>query len=68
MITAHGRGEVAAIDDPAGISRKIAKMYDLYLEGNLDCSYKLEEAAEYSRQRAARRLDGILRSILENNR
>ena len=66
MITAHRRGEVAAIDDPAGISRKIAKMYDLYLEGNLDGSYKLEEAAEYSRQRAARRLDGILRSILED--
>ena len=66
MIRGHGRGEVAAIDDPAGISRKIAKMYDLYLEGKLDGSYSLEVAAEYSRRRAAGRMDGILRSMLED--
>lgn len=66
MITTHGRGEIAAIDDPAGISQDIAKMYDLYLEGKLDEHYRLDELAEYTRRRAALRLEGILRSMLED--
>ncbi len=66
LIKAHSRGEVAAIGDPVEISSKLTKMYDLYLGGRLDEAYSLVEEAEFTRRRAAQRMDRILRSMLED--
>jgi glycosyltransferase involved in cell wall biosynthesis len=66
MVTTHRRGEVAAIGDADEIARKLAKMYDLFLEDGLDSAYSLEESEGYTRRIAARKLDGIMRSLLED--
>ena len=66
MVAARRRGEIAAIDDAEDIARKLAKMYDLFLEGELDNAYSLEETEGYTRRLAAQKLDGIMRSLLED--
>jgi glycosyltransferase involved in cell wall biosynthesis len=66
MVATHRRGEVADIDDPEDIALKLAKMYDLFLDGGLDSAYSLEESKGYTRRLAAQKLDGIMRSLLED--
>ncbi len=63
----NGRGEVAPIDDPGRIAEAISRMYDLHGEGKLESAYSLDELPQYTRRRAADRLDGIMRSLLEES-
>jgi glycosyltransferase involved in cell wall biosynthesis len=65
LIRDNRRGEVARIDDPEDIAEAVSRMYDRYREGSLDGAYSLGELPQYTRRRAASRLDEIMLALLE---
>ena len=67
IVRETGRGVVAPIGDARAVADGIAAMYRLFLEGSLDGAYALTGLPGYTRSRAAARLDGIMRELLEES-
>jgi glycosyltransferase involved in cell wall biosynthesis len=64
IVRGLARGEVAHIGSPEEIATALERMYRLFREGRLESSYRLDEAAAYSRRAEAERLSGILAQLI----
>ncbi len=67
IVRGAGRGEVVPIGDARAIADAISEMYGLFLGGSLDGAYALAELPDYSRGKAAARLDEIMNRLLEGS-
>lgn len=55
-----GRGETALIDAPEEIAAALHRLYALHRAGKLESTYRLDEAAHFSRRSEAERLGTLL--------
>ena len=65
IVRDNRRGEVVPIDDARAVADGISRMYDQFERGSLEGAYSLVELPQFTRRRAAGRLEEIMREVLE---
>lgn len=68
IIRELARGEIAPIDDPAGIADALERMFDRHAAGELDRAYSLGEVPRYSRSAETERLGAVLERLIWEGR